>query len=404
MDLVSLFYAGIIALGLMTADTILNAETIYLDATVAELVAVEGYEPEVVDGIFINDVQKISETRSLIAAPTIGSSNDKPFSVALAELVNMKDALTAVQSMIGYVPPRMLASVIAQDERQEIEVLQRAPDGEYSRYLVKEKATIKFVLTGYSKTKGYFEVIVEKEADKDGVFFNDLVKGAAYQSMLQLEPYFGVLYKFEENFGTSADFAVGKKLIDDEIAKLRPTPIHKERAKLENLRGIVALLENDLENAADYFARAVRSDPAFSVGYLNLAFLKVHLNDYESAIEETNHVIKPWYWPQTGNSVLLATGHIIRGVAYTGLKNYANAEAEFRDATRLNPETLEGYVYWARLLELMGRDDEAAKTRSIAKQNLAYSEHYPEAAILYFWLTDEDNQPLKPRGDFKASF
>src|SRR3546814_13566613 len=80
-------YSMLATFGLVVTDTYFNANTMYLDTTVAESVKEEGYEPEVVDGIFISEVKRITGTPSLVASPTIRSSDPKPGSAALAEAV-----------------------------------------------------------------------------------------------------------------------------------------------------------------------------------------------------------------------------------------------------------------------------------------------------------------------------
>ena len=50
-------YTAIATLGLVATDTYVNANTMYLDTTVAEGVAEEGYEPSVVGGIFIAEAK-----------------------------------------------------------------------------------------------------------------------------------------------------------------------------------------------------------------------------------------------------------------------------------------------------------------------------------------------------------
>src|SRR3546814_1130389 len=78
-------YAMLATFGLVVTDTYFNANTMYLDTTVAESVTEEGYEPEVVDGISISEVKRITGTPSLVASPTIRSRDTKPGSAALAE-------------------------------------------------------------------------------------------------------------------------------------------------------------------------------------------------------------------------------------------------------------------------------------------------------------------------------
>src|SRR3546814_4915930 len=101
----------------------------YLDTTVAESVKEEGYEPEVVDGIFISEVKRITGPPSLVASPTIRSSDTKPVSAALAEAVGLESALGALHSLMGIIPPKMVPSVIAEDPPQRVQIVTTGPDG-----------------------------------------------------------------------------------------------------------------------------------------------------------------------------------------------------------------------------------------------------------------------------------
>src|SRR3546814_17160827 len=77
-------YAMLATFGLVVTDTYFNANTMYLDTTVAESVKEEGYEPEVVDGIFISEVKRIPGTPSLVASPTTRWSDQETVAAALA--------------------------------------------------------------------------------------------------------------------------------------------------------------------------------------------------------------------------------------------------------------------------------------------------------------------------------
>src|SRR3546814_15758700 len=94
--------------GLVVTDTYFNANTMYLDTTVAESVKEEGYEPEMVDGIFISEVKRITGTPSLVASPTIRSSDTQPVSAALAEAGGLESALGALHSLRGLIPPKFV--------------------------------------------------------------------------------------------------------------------------------------------------------------------------------------------------------------------------------------------------------------------------------------------------------
>ncbi len=388
------FYTALGTLGLVAVDTYINANTMYLETTVSDGVKEEGYEPEVVDGIFVAEAKKITSTPSLVAAPKIQSSKTVPVSAALAKAAGLESALVALQGLVGFIPPKLVASIIAEDQKQRIQVVQSS-NGGVSEHVVGEEADLKLVLTGYDPQSGYFYLTVEgKTADED---VDELIKEAAFESVLKLEPYLALLYDLNQRAEEGGDLMPVRELIDREIAKQPAAVIHKHRALLENLRGILALLQQNQVLAREDFTKAMTSDPNQAVGFLNLAFLDVHEDRYQDAIDLADKVIHPNTWPVTTDPVLRASGYTIKGVAQTEMGDYTAAEKSFRNAVDLNPQSSEVYVYWARMLRKAGRSAEAARKFEQAKQNSIYFENFPEMALLYFWLTEKGQVPLERR-------
>lgn len=388
-------YAVLGTLGLVVTDTYVNSNTMYLNTTVAEAVAEEGFEPSVVDGIFIAKVKKITKIPSLVSVPAFQPGSAKSVSAALAEFANLQDALTAMQALLRMVPPKLVTSVVVADQYQRVRVVENAPDGRAAEYVVGDEMKVKLVLTGYDPHSGYFDLTVEGHTEDDDL--EHLIRDAAFRAVLQLDPYIALLFEIDR-LGTGERVVADlRTLLDEQIARQPDTVINPDRALLENMHGILSLLENKHDEAHEDFREAIASDPNQPIGYLNLAFLEVHLDRYDDAIALVEKVIYPSYWPMTGNAVLLSTGHIIKAVAETEKGDYRAAEASFRRAVALNPRSSEAYVYWARLLRKTARPAEAERMIYRARQNSAYFENYPESALLYFWLTEEGVDPLVRR-------
>ena len=388
-------YAVLATFGLVVTDTYFNANTMYLDTTVAEAVVEEGYKPSVVDGIFISEVKKITKTPSLVAAPTIQSSKTKPVSAALAEFAGLESALGALHSLMGIVPPKMVTSVIVEDQTKRVQVVGNAPAGGIGEYVVAEQMKLKLVLTGYDPKSGYFDIEVNGHTEEDD--FDHLIRDAAFEAVLKLDPYLALLYDVNSRAAAGEDLSGTRALIDKKLEALPASDTHQHRALIENLRGIVALLDNDPVAGRAYFLRAMASNPRQPVGFLNCAFLDVHEDRFEEALKNVEKVIHPTYWPMTSNPALLASAYVIKGAAETELKRFKSAEESFRKAASLHPESSEVFVYWARMLKNSGRPAEADRKLAQARQNSMYFENYPEMALLYFWLTEQGTQPLKRR-------
>jgi len=388
-------YTVLAALGLVATDTYVNANTVYLDTTVAKEVAAEGYKPSVVNGVFIAEVKRITRTPSLVAAPLIQSSETKPISVALAEFARLDGALGAMQSLMGIIPPKLVASVVTKDQRKRLDIVQADEDGRVREYTVADEMAMHLVLTGYDPKSGYFDINVKGHSAGDD--FDHLIRDAAFEAVLKLDPYLALLYDINRRAEAGDDLAAVQTLIDQQLLALRSGQTSDQRALMENLHGIVALLERDQPRAREYFRKAIAANPRQPVGYLNLAFLDVHEDRFEEAVKNVEHVIYPSYWPMTGNPTLLATGYIIKAVAESEMRKFGAAEASFKKAAALHPQSSEVYVYWARMLRQAGRTAEADRMVRQARQNAGYFENYPEMALLYFWLTEQGDQPLQRR-------
>src|SRR3546814_8913822 len=93
---------------------------------------------------------------------------------------------------MGIIPPKMVTSVIAEDPTQRVQIVQNGPEGRVAEYVVAESETLKLILTGYDPQSGYFDVNVESHyADDD---FDHMIRDAAFQAVLQLDPYLALLY------------------------------------------------------------------------------------------------------------------------------------------------------------------------------------------------------------------
>ena len=143
------------------------------------------------------------------------------------------------------------------------------------------------------------------------------------------------------------------------------------------------------------------SDPNFHVAKLNMAFVDLHYDRNVQAIAKVDGIAQPWYhWPATGNELLLAAAHVVRGVALSGLGREAEAVREFQYAISINPRSSEAYFYWSHLVSYTTGIEEAQVLLQKSKQNSANFENYAEVAMFYFWLSDANNMPLVRRSSY----
>ncbi|MGE0714334.1 MAG: tetratricopeptide repeat protein [Alphaproteobacteria bacterium] len=396
---VAMVYALLAGLGLVTIDSVVSAHSVYLDAKAAYTLEEKGYSKEVIDQIFLTRFKEISATKSLIEGVTLASSKTKPVSVALAELVNLEDSLIAIQTMLGVVQSKViLSTVVDADERKRKAGAGGSPgpaaQGESDR-----KADYQLLLTGFSKQSGYFVIKIanDRESPMD---LDELIREGAYQIVLKLNPYIAALHKLDTAISAGGSLDPAKAMIEGLIGALPDTPTSPDRARLENLLGLIALLQEDVELAEIYFRQSMASDPDFHVAKLNMAFVDLHYDRHDQAIAKVESIAEPWYWPATGNELLLAAAHVIRGVALSRLGRKAEAVRAFRYATSINPRSSEAYFYWSHLANYTSGIEEAQALLQKSKQNSTNFENYAEVAMFYFWLSDANNMPLVRRGRY----
>lgn len=359
-------YGLLLAVGLVSVDTVLNANTLFLDSHVASKFEESGYSAKVVEQHLISELSIIADTKSLVKAPVIKSSDAPSVSAALASVVNLQDSLEAAQQLVGFAPPKLFAAAVQHGETDTIE------------------------LTGRSPLFGRFSISVDG-AEKN---MDQMIEEAAYRTFRELDPYTAVLSRFALD---ADDLSSVEAELDAVLARVRSSVHTDTKAQLENLKGIIALDRNDIDGAIELFRAALRDDPHFHVVRLNLALALVQLDRYEEAIAETSFLSEPAYWPMTGDPVLLSTAYVLRAVAHWGMGNLASAKADLDYALYLQPTSTAAAWYLSGVLHAMGKPVQGDMMLQKAEDSLVYFETYPEIALLYFWVSTEDMRPLERR-------
>ena len=396
---VAMIYALLAGLGLVTVDSLLSSQSVYLDARTAQTLEQKGYSKEVVDQVFLTRFKEISATKSLIEGVTLTSSKTKPISVALAELVKLEGALTAIQTMFGVVQSKVILSTVTDDDAKKGKAIAAGSDARMPETQSDDKARYQLLLTGFSKQSGYFviKIVNDRESPMD---MDELIREGAFQIVLKMNPYLAALHRLDAAISEDRSLDPEKQMIEGLIVGLPDTPTSPERARLENLLGLIALLQEDVELAEIRFWQAMASDRSFHVAKLNMAFVDLHYDRHDQAIAKVESIAQPWYWPATDNQLLLAAAHVIRGVALSTLGRKAEAVQAFQYAISINPRSSEAYFYWSHLANYSSGLAEAQSLLQKSKQNSDKSENYAEVAMFYFWLSDANNMPLVRRSSY----
>jgi Flp pilus assembly protein TadD len=382
MDLISIATGGALIFGLLTADVVVSAETVAVKITVPASVAQTGYTEDVAEQIFTHQFETMNQTRSLLRPPVIRPARQPTIIGVIAGSLRLDNFTAPLQDLLGLERMRIVGAVVA-----------GAP-GEGQRLLINSSST-------YS---GAFSLDLSERGETDR-----LLRRAALETMERMQPYRAALFHFDQitRLGGN-DFSAVMQLAERELTRPPRAEVLQERSFLENLLGMVALMNNDLDEAERRFRISFSLNPSFDIGRLNLAFVHVERDRYQDAID----ILKPLIasnparrFPLLGTrarplqEAMLST----LGVALWAQGDLDGAEAAFSRATREHPSSAGAYSYWARLLRERGDTVRAAEKAENARINALTFENYSEVANLYFWMNPQNNQPLVRRIDTPAN-
>src|SRR5215470_17310791 len=115
----------------------------------------------------------------------------------------------------------------------------------------------------------------------------------------------------------------------------------------------------NFQRAREMFARAIEVDPDFAAAHAGFADCCSYLYLYWEATRENLEASDSASRKAVQLSPKLAEAHASRGVALSTLRNYPDAEKEFRAATRLDPGLYEAHYFYGRACLAQGKYKEA---------------------------------------------
>lgn len=374
MDPASLALAAAMVFGLLTADAAVSANSVAVSVSVPPAIVQTGFTAEVAERVFTSEFERMSRARSLLRAPSVRSAREPTIVGVIANALKLDNFTGALQDLLGLDHPRVNVAIVV-------------PAPNRTRLLV----------NSVSARSGAFTVQVESDAGPEA-----LLRIGAMQTMDQFEPYRSALFHFEQALLSSAhDFTRVKAVAQRELARPSTTATLQENSYLQNLLGIVALMEDDRATAERFFRETFRLNTGFNVGRLNLGFALIELDRYREALDLLTPLVSVSLIPEIAlpgrTAPLQEALHSTIGVARWGLGDLDGAEASFRTAVRAFPESEAAHVYWARLMRERGRVAEAVALEEIARTNSLTFDNYPEVANLFFWMNPKDRQPMQRR-------
>jgi len=387
MGLTTLIYTSLLALGVFSFDAWHHGGEINLEINIPK-----GYGASetsitdtVAENLFLNEIADIDAVPTFVVKPRVRSTNEHTVVSMIGDMLGLKKMTLLIQRATGLEPLVINGSVTKRNDRYQL-VLVSNPEAGANQRLIQTIET----------SPG--EPVVQ------------MIRRAAPQAMLSYQDYLVCLYLVGK--ATSGDLKTyeasfekpgfeGLDLLIQQRMLLQPTGlagieasdnINERQAMFTNLRGMLALAQNDDKKAASLFEEALKIRSSFSIAALNLAFMRVHQDRYQDAIELVSALIKSGNLD--GSPMMLGPAYTTWGVAAWGLGKQDEAAALFNTANVVNPRATLANLYWGEMLNRQGNTIEAAAKRKLALDNSKYFSPYAETAILFYRLTPDSNAAL----------
>jgi tetratricopeptide (TPR) repeat protein len=363
MDLTTLAYAVLLALGLLGTDAVLYSGSVQVE--VAEVPKIEKLDVDqgTLTYEFEAALDEITNNQSVIHPPEIRSSREQGVGMALAEAFNFEKAAYALQAEVGLKSDHLHFSLYAED------------------------GGLRALVSGRSHLTGQFQQIM---SPNQGEAFMPFVRRCALWGASQLAPYSAALYLMNKH-AADQDFTDAIALSEHAKSLLPPTPISFDRALFDNLIGLMALFKNDTKTARAAFEAAMADDPTDPVPFLNASFTDLQFDESQKAADRMEQLLRLAPPP---NPVLRATADMIWAAARLGLHDPQGADQLLAEATRLAPGSATAFGLWSEVKAQMGDTAAAAAMDRRARENTATFENYAEVAALYFHLSWKNNEPV----------
>ena len=368
MDFTTVTYVLVLIVGFLGVDTAMHPPDAILQGEAIGTFKNTTVNASMVADVLNEEVDRISSTPTVMTRPVIRVGQLKGLAMSIATSMKLEQVAYAFQAQLGYQIDDIKLSLY--------------DEGGTERVLV--------IGTGRQHMRSFEQEVVLRTGES----IVSLLERATVIGMAHIDPYLTALSELERH-AEDKDFSVAEAIIDDTMDRLPPTPESFDRSLFENLKGLIFLFRDDIEQAVYWFARAEESCPDFTaadaVSAVNAAFADVQIGNYKKAIARMNRLLSEK--PPT-DPVILSTAYTTLSAADMGLWEQDAAEQALVKATTIYPQGSSSYEFWADIKQTEGDFVAAHKLHQKALQNSAEFENYAEIAALYFRLAWRDNMSI----------
>ncbi len=368
MDVTTLSYVFVLLVAFLGFDMAARPPDVILEAQVVGQADRTTLNVDVATDVLRQEVRRISATPTVMTTPVFRVGRLEGVGMSVAEYLRMESVAYALQAQFGARPDQIKIT------------------------LFNEAGTTKALVAGLGqRSMASFQ---QEIALEPGETVLGLVQRASVIGMAHVDPYITALNETVVH-ADDKDFSHALAIIDYAMTSLPPTPLHFERSLLENLRGIIALFEGDVEAARDWFDKAEASCPdgtvADAVTALNGAFTDLQLDRDAEGVRHLEALLRDK--PPT-DKVLLATAYMTLAAGRLGTGDIAGADRAIIEAVRVNPDSSSAHDLWADIRRERGDTVGADALHAKALENSTKFENYAEIAALWFRLAWRDHQPV----------
>lgn len=375
MDLTTLLTAAGLLLGVIVGNAAYFGNALYVSITIPTKMTQAGFGKSTVEQIFVAELHRYLQLPSIIPTPSIATTSTPSLPQALAKPLQLQDVVYAVQAMVhNYGVVNVDSSIVDEPSGSSVNmivVVSNPPDPPVSMSLSQADGNIKA-----------------------------LVEHAARETMVSIGPYRVAVTDFEDGItGDVSGFDRSKETIARGLAQ--PWDPRAEGATedvlLANLRGLLALRDGKLDDAAKDFVTAKGFPGAYPAAYsivsLNQAFLSIAQNQPAEAERRFKRgaadvaAIK-----QDG---IASRVKVLEGLVAWSQGNRAAAEQAFLAAISIGDTDAMPHLYLADLLEKRGAMADAASQRRAGADAERFDPKYPALAYTIFRV-DPEHGGLRP--------
>jgi len=363
MDITTLIYAALAALGLLAIDTAVTSGSVVVNVSGPPKTEQTEVDQSAVQTRFSHLLADIAQTKSLLQPPELIWSSDEGVGMAAAQSLGLEKVSQALKNDLGLAPDELRVSFYW------------------------DEGALRAQVAGVGH-RGEFDQILSQNKDEP---LMDFVGRASLVGVSELAPYSASVYLLQAH-STDKDFKNLTELIEHSESVLPPTPQNRQKSLFDNLLGLIALFKNDLKGAETEFDGAMQDDPSNPVAFVNAAFVDLQKNDYATAAKRMEQLIR---LAPPENNVVLGSALMTWGAALMGQHDLTNADRLFAAATKAAPHSSTALGLWAELKRQQGDNNTADTLEKKAEEETAAFENYAEVAALYFRLAWEDNKPVE---------